>query len=242
MGKIFRKRTLHLIFICLCLTIFFSVPVSAKPKAKPSCAKEQTVYVTNAGTFSVSDVLYIKNTTEDAKFVSVTSSNKAIGVKAAKYYGQPVVKIDVSENAKNGTKGLVTIVLKDKKVQYTLKCTVTVKKSAPLKKVSIGTKKFTSITETHTGTCFFFKKVTSAGTVKAGKAQKIQIIPDASAEVSDIIYVKGNEVKHVKNGSKITLKKGGRLIVNYWYNPKNRDENTFLCGNILTGYFSIDII
>ncbi|MBQ0001845.1 MAG: hypothetical protein KBT01_09990 [Clostridiales bacterium] len=245
MKRILSKNRIMLFMICMAMSLFFSVPVFAK--AKPACVSKQTIYVAENRPFSVSNYIYIKNASASSKFVKVTSSNKALKATAGRIYGQPVIFVDVPKNVKNGTSSVITIVLKENKVNYTLKCTVKVSAYAPIDSLTVGKQKVSvSRITPHDGQYIYdflgiLRKNTTAS-VKAGKNQKISVKANKDACITGITYIKGLSTKEIKNGQSVTLAKGSKLCVSYIYCPQNMGTDGFVCGNMFEGYFYIDVI
>lgn len=232
-------KLLHILMMCLILSVFCTVPVLAANA--PACEKTHYLFTSNTGYLGLTDMIFIKNTKADTKITSITTNSKLITGKADIYGDQAVIRLSASPKAKNGANALITAKVKSGNKTYTLKCKVVLKKTAPFKKVSVGGKNIVSSTSNNSGTYMIGEELTGCPVVKAGKAKKIQFTPYANAKVNTILYIGKNTIKRVKNGTKMNLNKGDQLIVFYSYGVNNISPKSFLCDNATEGFFGITV-
>lgn len=207
--------------------------VEAASVKKPSCAKTQTVYVSTSSSSKtkylqdVSANIFIKNLASNAKITSIKSSNKKIiaynGLSSdyiplrGKYIGIS----PKSTGLKPGAKSTISFKVTQNGKTYSLSCKITVKlRPSVFKTLSINGKNYASK----------FKGVASTTLSVAQKTGKFSVKMTSGKKLTQILLVQKRAngspvVKTIKNGSKVSLKKGDYIIVYYKITKKPANYN-----------------
>lgn len=205
--------------------------VEAASKA-PSCAKTQTVYLTtNDGVNYMQDIsspIFIKNLSDKAKITNLKSSNKKIiaysglTTDPVSLQGKYVALSVNSTGLKPGAKSTISFTVKQNGKSYRLSCKITVKlRPTVFKTLSIGGKNYASK----------FKGISVGGTLKPSKKTGTFTVKMASGKkLTKITLLRSNgdgksTIKTIKNGSKVTFKKGDIVCIDYTNTKKPANYN-----------------
>ena len=226
--------------LLLSLTVILLLPgiQSEAAAKKPTCVKKQTVYLTKSDVgrevlgkpyyvgYDISSYIFIKNLSSNAKITNIKSSNKKISVsnmlkeptfpsKSLYLYGK---------NCKPGETSRITFKVKQGGKTYNLSCKITLKmKASNFKTFSIGGKNYASKLSGYSGTAMVaeLKIRPLKGTFRIKMKSGIKL-----ESVRLVRFNKGKTVtKSLKNGSKVSLKKGDQIQISYKYTKKPVNYN-----------------
>lgn len=221
------KIILSSLLLCMAFTVFMPGIRSEAATKKPTCAKSQTVYIGQYESpyepLGYSGWIFISNLSSNAKITNVKSSNKKILCSNRGNY----ISLQGGKNA-IGAKTKITFKVKQNKKTYSLSCNVTFKKAAsPFKSLSLGGKEYAKK---------FGANVDLMWKVSHKKA-KISVKMNSGKKLKGITL----NNKKIKNGSKVALKTGDVLVIEYTYTkpknvPKTKEWKNFECTNYMRIY------
>lgn len=224
------KTILGSLLLCLAATIF--IPgIQSEAAAKPSCVKKQTVYLMKSDVLEgeyyldgtdISSYIFIKNLSSNAKITSVKSSNKKItGESMLKEPDFPSKSVVLNgTGCKPGETSTITMKVKQGGKTYTLNCKITLKlRPSNFKTFSIGGKNYASALAGYSGT----GKVAELH-IPSGKGT-FKIKMKSGIKLTSVRVIHKNKIKNIKNGDKVTFKKGDTIQIGYRYTKKPKNYN-----------------
>lgn len=222
--------------LVLFLTVSVFGPGMKCEAATPSCAKSQTVYLTKSDVLDgeyyldyteLSSFIFIKNLASNAKIISIKSSNKNIsGSNGLKWEGFPGSFVSLTgTDCKPGQKSTITIKVKQNSKTYKLTCKIVLKlKPTNFKTFSIGGKNYASKLTGYSGTA----KVANLKIEQMKGTFKIRMKSGIKLKEVKLLRTSSNgktTTKIIKNGNKVSLKKGDVLQISYTYTKKPKNYN-----------------
>ena len=225
--------------LMLCFLTLLAVPSVESEAAlkKPTCVKNQTVYLTRSdyqkGTYNLNGVdlssyIFIKNLSSNAKITDIKSSNKRIkGSSGLEAYGVEKGKYILlnGTKCKPGQKSTITFKVRQGGKTYKLSCKITLKlKQSNFKTFSIGGKNYATKLKGYSGTGNVAKL-----TMRPLKG-KFKIKMASGVKLKEVRLVRNNSkgktiFKILKDGTQISLKKGDVLQISYKYTKKPQNYN-----------------
>ena len=234
--KLWVRKTACIFSICLLAVLAVPGMKSEAASKKPTCVKKQTVYLTrgdNPYTRAYynfrqnSSAIYVKNLSSNAKITNLKSSNKKIKVHSGLYANKKTVGrfkgvwVEAS-GCKAGTKSKISFKVKQNGKTYSLSCTVTVKKAPTIfSKLSIGGKNYASKFSGYSDRIL---------TLPKNKKIKFSVKMKSGTKLNEIRLVSKKGVKKIKNGQKVTLKKGDYFVIDFTYTKKPANYSSCLYG------------
>lgn len=233
------------LLLCLITTILIPGIQCEAATKKPSCAKTQTVYLTRSDTApgkyyldytDISSHIFIKNLSGSAKITSIKSSNKKIT--GSSMLSDPYIPsksiILSGSNCKPGQTSKITFKVKQGGKTYSLSCKITLKlKPTNFTTFSIGGTNYATKLKGYSGTgkVANLKISPLKGTFKIKMKSGVKLM---SVKLVRTSASGKTTTKTIKNGSKVTFKKGDVIQVAYKYTQKPANYNFTYKGSEIT--------
>lgn len=229
-----RKTVKTMIILAIVMLMSLSIfSIASAGEQAPSCVSKKIIYMTKQEnqfmptehwSTRIGGCLYIKNLAPDAVIYDVKSSNKK--VQATNFFNVPDehptrfkgIWVE-GHNAKAGSKSKITFKVQQHGQVYSLKCNVTLKyESSRYTKLKIGNTDYS-------------KKITGyeSRVIKpTGKSVKLSVKLKSGMKLDNITLNSGGKLTYLKNNSKVKLKTGDILIIDYHYTKKPKNYSSCL--------------
>lgn len=231
--KLWVRKTACIFSICLLAVLAVPGMRSEAASKKPTCVKKQTVYVSKQNTPYTKTVqwstrnsgaIYIKNLSSKAKITNIKSSNKKVKVtnmfNVSKNHATRFKGLWVEGNGcKTGTKSKISFKVKQGGKTYSLSCTVTIKQEPNrYSYVKINGKNYASKLSGYESRVLTLPK----------KKVKVSVKLKSGMKLEGISILSKSKVKKLKNGAKVTLRKGDQIFIDYRYTKKPSNYSSCL--------------
>ena len=231
-----KQRKIMETMILLAMVMLMSLSmfsISSADELAPSCVSKKIIYMTKQEnqfmptehwSTRIGGCLYIKNLAPDAVIYDVKSSNKK--VQATNFFNVPDehptrfkgIWVE-GHNAKAGSKSKITFKVQQHGQVYSLKCNVTLKyESSRYTKLKIGNTDYS-------------KKIAGyeSKVIKpTNRSVKLSIKLKSGMKLDNITLNSGGKLTYPKNNSKVKLKTGDILIIDYHYTKKPKNYSSCL--------------